>query len=290
MSQGYAAKLLMDASTFDANSEPYAMLSESLKQTVELDIDPSIRGTRSRSVERSGVSLKRVGGAVRMRPSPSELDNLLPRILGAAEDADEFALDESLPEFNMLVQRVGDIFQYNNCKIATARFSASEGQAVELEINVIGKTRTKEASFPSVAIDTDGYYSFWQGVLTLNSATYPINSFEVNIDNSIEALFENTVTASTIEATDRIVTLSVDTPFTAGASTLQDAIDNGENIAGSLVFTNGNQSLTFTFNALMAADEDPTVGSKNKIRYPITFQALRTGSSLELVVTHDSTT
>ncbi|MFG0240457.1 MAG: hypothetical protein ACF8CY_05345 [Gimesia chilikensis] len=83
MSQGSQTAIYMDpTSTIDGDSERYAFESESLKQTVELDIDDSLRGTRSRSKERTGISLKRVGGTINMRPSPAELDNLLPRILG----------------------------------------------------------------------------------------------------------------------------------------------------------------------------------------------------------------
>ncbi|WP_013626603.1 phage tail tube protein [Rubinisphaera brasiliensis] len=291
MSQGSQAKLLMDSvAPIDTNSESYAFISENLKQTVELDIDNSIRGTRSKAVERSGVSLKRVGGNIRMRPSPTELDNLLPRILGATEDSDSFALAETVPEFIVAINKVGSQYTYSGCKVGVATFTGSEGQAVELSLDVVGKTRAKSAagSFPSVAIDTDTYYTFWQGVLTLDSTEYNFRTFEVKIDNMAEVLFENSVTATTVEAADRMVTLTVDLPYDSDANSFQDDIDNAENISGSLVFTNGNQSLTFTFGALMAADEDPEVSGKSKIRYPISFTALTTGTTKELVVTHDS--
>lgn len=291
MSQGAFAKLLMDVdSTIDSSSESYSFISETLKQTVELDIDPSIRGTRSRAKERSGVSLKRVGGDITFRPSPTELDKLLPRILGAAESSDTFAVAETLPEFWVALYRVAGAYKYNNCKVGSARFSGSEGQALQLALSIFGKTRTKiEGAFPAVAIDTDSYYSFWQGVLTIDSEVYNFRTFEVGIDNLAEVLFENSVTATTIEAADREVTLTVDTPFGVPAEALQAKIDNAQTVSASLVFTNGGQSLTFTFPALMAADEDPSVSGKSKIRYPISFQALSSGSSKEIVITHDST-
>ncbi len=289
MSQGSQALMLMDTSaTFSVASEPYAFLTESLKQSVELNIDESIRGTRSRSKERTGVASKKVGGSISMRPSPAELDKLLPRILGAAESFDSFALAESLPEFWVYVQRDIEKYMYHNCKVGSATFSGSEGQAVQLAMEIFGKTRTKAGTFPAVALDTDNFYSFHQGVLTVNSVTHNFKTFEVKIDNLMEVLFENSVTATSVEATDRIITLSCDLPYNAAANTLQDAIDNGEKVSGSLVFTNGGQSLTFTFPALINTDEDPVIGGRGKIRYPITLQALQSGTSKELVVTHDS--
>lgn len=290
MSQGAFAKMLMDSvSPIDTNSEAYAFISESLKQTVELDIDPSIRGTRSRSKERSGLSLKRVGGDITMRPSPTELDRLLPRILGAAESTDSFAVAETLPEFLVSVYRVASTYTYAGCKVGSARFTGQEGQALQLIMSLLGKTRTKSAdAFPSVAIDTDSFYTFHQGVLTLNSVAHSFRSFELIVDNMMEVLFENSETATTVEAADRMVSLAVDVPFASAANTLQDAIDEAEDIAASLVFTNEGQSLTFTFPALMAADEDPVVSGKSKIRYPLNFQALQSGSNKEIVVTHDS--
>lgn len=292
MSQGAFAKMLMDATTsFDTESEAYAFISENLRQSVELDIDPSIRGTRSRAKERSGMSLKRVGGDITFRPSPTELDRLLPRMLGAAESTDTFAVAETLPEFSVLINKVAYAYQYDGCKVGTARFTGQESQAIQLALSLFGKTRTKVAtgSFPAVAIDTDTYYSFFQGVLTLDGDPYLFNQFDLLIDNLVEVLFENSVTASTVEAADRNVTLSVNVPFNSASSDLQDAIDNAETIAASLVFTNGGQSLTFTMPALMVPDEDPVVSGKSKIRYPLNFTALSSGSNKEIVVTHDST-
>ena len=289
MSQGSQALMLMETSaSFTTGSEPYAFLTESLKQKVELDIDPSIRGTRSRSKERTGISSKKVGGSVSMRPSPAELDNLLPRILGAAESVDSFLLAEGLPEFWVYVQRDVEEYMYNNCKVGSATFSSSEGQALELAMEIFGKTRTKAGTFPTVAQDTDNFYTLSQAVLTVNSVAYAFKSFDLKIDNLMEVLFENSETATSVEATDRIITLSCDLPFETDTNTLQDAIDDGEKVSGTLVFTNGGQSLTFTFAALINSDEDPSVGGRGKIRYPINLQALQSGTTKELVVTHDA--
>ncbi|MFG0240456.1 MAG: phage tail tube protein [Gimesia chilikensis] len=189
----------------------------------------------------------------------------------------------------MIVDRDTEVFQYEGCKINKATISGAEGQALKHALDILGKTMTDGGTAPAVAMDTDTHYAFHQGVFTYNSSTFKIKSVSVVIDNVIEALFENSVTATDVEATDRLVTLSADLQYNSDADTLRQAINNGEKVAGSLVFTNGNQSLTFTFPALIASDEDPVVGGRGKIRYPLNLQALQSGTSKEIVVTHDST-
>ena len=60
-------------------------------------------------------------------PAPDELDNLLPRILGAAAVGDVFDVAETLPSFTVFIDKVGDIFQYDDCKCNRATFRASAG-------------------------------------------------------------------------------------------------------------------------------------------------------------------
>ena len=82
---GHQAALGMgDASPVD---EGYEFIScDIAKQATHIETE-GIRGTRSRISETVVEGTYTVGGSIEMAPTPTDLDNLLPRILGAADAA-----------------------------------------------------------------------------------------------------------------------------------------------------------------------------------------------------------
>src|SRR5690242_859936 len=78
--------------TFDSSSEPYDPLYETLRKRGRIVGGNTIRGTRSQSYERTRYGAYPVGGRVAFNISPHDLDNWLPRMLGANESSDTFAL------------------------------------------------------------------------------------------------------------------------------------------------------------------------------------------------------
>src|SRR5580658_1278795 len=96
-SSGVFAKLAMDPSSITSGSEAYDFNSESLTQHVPLVLGDGISGTRSRLSSRVRQGVFDVGGSITLEPTPVELANLLPRILGAAGSGNTFALAETLP-------------------------------------------------------------------------------------------------------------------------------------------------------------------------------------------------
>lgn len=294
-SEGAQAQLAMDSAgtAIGSFSEPYDFLSENLKASQERIHSNSIRGTRSRPKERNRQGLRRVSGTITMNPSPTELDNLLPRILGAAEATDTFDVAETLPEFDVLIDRVSKRFNYTSCKVARATFSGSSGQPIQLVLDIVGKDfDNSDTAFPGLTFDTDAMYVFNDSSsgVTLEGSTREIQDFNLVIDNLVEARFRNSNTATDVTAQDRDITLSVTSPFTSSEIALfDDAVDDVDGATGSLVFTNGNQSLTFTFgNLLLMPAETPNVQGKQEIVLPQTYKAYKSGSTADLVVTHDA--
>lgn len=300
---GATAKMLADESNIDTMSTPIAFVRESLIATRELIEDPGIRGTRSRSKERVTRGLIRVGGQTVHQPSPAELDAMLPWLLGADESTDTFALAETLQEVNIAILRgsalaSAGMFTYGACKCGRWEFSGSEGSAIQLSCDWVGKTVTTAAgaSFPSVALDEDGVYIFQGGVLTLEGNTVQFSEFSLSCDNFAEAEFNNSQTATAIDALDRDITLNCNIPWDATEEANQWNVAEGDTLAegaaGSLVFSSNRsgQLLTFTFgNVKPAPLVDPQVGGKQKIRWPSTWKILKSSTTNELVVTHDST-
>lgn len=300
---GALAKLLADESTIDTMSTPISFISESLKASRELIEDPGIRGERARAKERVTRGLIRVAGQTVHQPSPTELDAMLPWLLGADESTDTFALADALQEVNFAILRGASLtsagmFTYSGCKCADWEFSGSEGQAIRLTSNWIGKTVAIAAgsSFPSVALDTDGVYLFTGGVLTVQGSTRRFSEFRLRGNNFLEPSFNNNQTAQDIDATDLDIQLEFNTPFIASHGedlfNTEQADSNADGAAGSLVFTSNRsgQSLTFTFANLKPMPlDDPTVGGKGRVRLPMVYKVLKSATTAPLVVTHDST-
>jgi len=277
-----------DSPTFDTSSEPFEFLSESLALAETFNYNDGIRGTRSRHGERVALTQQTVSGSLAMQPTPVELDLLLPRILGAAESTDTFALAETLPTFAVLVDRVTRRFQYTKCRVSKATFSASEGQPLSLSLEIEGKAETvSTTAFPALSIDAGGIYVFSQGVLTLASTAYEIKSFELVIDNALATdRYMNALTRDQLPATDRIVTLNTTHPFSTDEVALYQTGAAG--VAGSMVFTNGGVSTTFTLPNLKYPAQSPTVQGKGEIMLNLGGTAYKLGSTNELEVTHDS--
>lgn len=282
----------MDAvSPIDTSSEPFEFVSESLRQTIERSESEGIRGTRSRHGERVTQGLKRVGGSITLNPSPTELDKILPRILGAAESSDSFALDETLPEFLVCIDRIVKVHTYSGCKVSRATFAGSAGQKMTLTLDIVGKSESEgnAGTFPSITIDAEECYMVFQAVLTLDSTAREFESFSLVIDNMLDTKFRNSQTATDISPSDRMVELTLTTPYTSAESALYSTPAAGSvrltGISGSLVFTSGSNSLTFTLNSLKPQSQTPVVNARTgEVELQLVYRAYKTGSTNELVV------
>ncbi len=284
-SMGWQAKMAIDSTV------PLEFLSESMIEDEERLESEGVRGTRSRHGERVGAGLRRVGGAIRMNPSPGELDSLLPLILGAVEDEDSFAVADTLTEFDLIIDKVAKVFTYTDCKVASAVLSGQSGQKLELTLNLLGKTQTEgnAGTFPDLTIDLQDCYVFFQGVLTLGGTPYQFNGFNLTIENGIEPEFNNSQTATDLTPGDRIVTFETTLPYTSTEAGLYTAGRGAAGIAGSLAFTSGGRSTTFTLNSLKPNSRTPQVGGRNqRIKLERNYRAYMTGTTREIVVTNDS--
>ncbi len=291
-SVGSQALMAMDSvAPIDVSSTAIDFVSESLVGAKEHLNPTGIRGTRSRHKERTRAGLERVGGAITLEPSPTELDFLLPFILGGAEVAtDTFPLAETLPELHIGVRRVVKEFTYTGCKIVRAVFSGSEGSPLQLALDLVGKTSADAAvgtvTYPTP--DSDDMYVFTDSVLTLASGAREMSDFELIIENVHEDdRFTNSTTRTDVPIIDRNVLLNTTNPYDATNEDLHDQAVAGA--AGSLVFTNGARSITFTFANLKFPSLDPSVADRGEIPLVLNGRALQSGSDKEIIVVNDVT-
>lgn len=300
-SQGSQSKLLVDVdTTFDGSSERYEFLYETMQKQGRIIGARGITGTRSQAVERTRLGSYVTGGRLAMQANAGDLDNWLPRILGANESTDTFALAESLQEFYMLFDKVGGVFRYDSCYVDRAIFRSqagpgdSEAEFVEMILEIMATDEDPDQSWPGTApaLSTAANrqpYILSDGVLTVNGSPYPIKNFVLAIDNHLQPRWTNSLTPTAICPADRSVVLRTTNPFTSTEfAGLYDLAAAAGGVSATLVFTNGSYSTTFTMDGLQWADNSPQVRGKQEIPLTLDFFARMKGSDRELVVTNVS--
>jgi hypothetical protein len=290
-SMGHQSRLSLAAAgtAIGSYTESVEFVSETLQKRLTILETAGLRGTRSHPAERTRDGTYTVGGTLRFHATPALLDLLLPRILGADEASDLFAVAETLGEFDVLLDRVAKRFVYGGCKVGRAIFAGRAGGLLELALDLVGKTESTSATaFPAIAPPTDPPYVFQDGTLTLLGSSRRMIEFALTIDNGLVPRFTNSQSATDVFSTDRLVTLECRTPLSA------DEIDlYGQNVGGAgaatLAFVNGGYSTSFAIPKLQFPDTSPTVGGKGEITLHLRGTARRSGSTNELAITHDST-
>jgi hypothetical protein len=293
-SSGVFAKLAMDPSSITSGSEAYDFHNESLRQHVPLVISDGLAGTRSRLSTRVRQGVYEVGGSITLDPTPVELANLLPRILGAAASGNTFALAETLPSFVVGLNRVEKWFTYTGCYVTKATFRGTEKQLVSLTLDIIGTSEANAAAsgFPSLTLDSNPPYMFYDAAsgLSLQSSSRTFMAFELTIDNKIERRYANSQTLTAVLPEDREVMLKVTTPFTSSEIDLYTgplASATNDSGAGTLTFTNGSNSIEFSFADLKAELSTPVVTGRSEIKLETTYRALGAAGT-EISVTNVS--
>lgn len=291
-SMGTQARLSMAASgtAIGSYTEAHEFISESLRKTNSIVDTNGITGSRSHKSERTRLGLNVISGSINYPCSPSLMDLLLPRILGASASGTTFALAETLPAFDVLIDRIARRFVYGGCLVNKATFKFSPGEMVTLDLDILGSSETVSATaFPSITAPTDAPYVFSDVTGSFVGSSRTMTSLEITIDNALKARTSNSLNATDISPTDRIITVKATTPYTSSEADLY-----GQSLSGSAATvsaTNGNTSLTFSFGTIQFPDNAPVVSQRNgEIMLEITGTARKTGSTMELVVTNDSST
>jgi hypothetical protein len=290
-SMGHQSRLSMAAAGTAVGSytEAYEFRTEGLRAAREIVETSGIRGTRSMPIERTRDGTVRINGTIAFHATPAMLDLLLPRIMGSAEVADLFAVAETLPEFDVLIERVAKRFVYAGCKVARATFRATAGGALELDLEITGKSETVSATaFPAITAPTDPPYIWSDAVCTVEGSARVVTRWELSIDNQLNARFSNSNTATDIHTQGRVVTVSMTVPYTSDEVDLYNINSSGASGA-TFVLTNGGRSITFTIGALAVADSSPVVGGPGEILLEMNGIAKSSGSTKELSITSDST-
>jgi len=281
-SMGYACGV-------SVGSNPIAFLSHSIKETRPVINDESLRGTRTRPSERLRQGNISVAGALKLQPTPVELGEILKFLLNSAS---ALTLTDAMQDVTVVTNTPAATATFLG-RFTKGTFSCAPGEKLDLDLDFIGKTCTMTGGAAASATDltTAGYvmYDLGSGV-TIDGVAYAIDRFALSIDNKIKPTYMMGQTATDLEPTDRVIMLSIETKYTAteaGLLTLnQTGPTIGAPITASLAFTNGSNSITFTFGALAATSETVIVPGRDHLRQPLNYQAYGISTTKEMITTN----
>lgn len=248
-----------------------------------------IRGTRQHRAERVRRTQRQTSGTLQLAPVASELDLLLPWILGTAKtnDATPIPIAETVPARYIKTFRDGTKHLYDGLKVNRAVFSAAEGGPLGLSIDVLGVDEATDADTTETdTIDDDaGPYVLSDGALTVGGTSYQFRSVQIEINNALQVKFNNSATPTAIHATDLMIQVSLSLPYGDATALYGSAISG---VAVVATFTNGNRSLVFTLAGVAAPKQPLPIGQRAARDLNWTGMARRTGSTAPLTVTNDS--
>lgn len=285
---GVFNRLQYAASGVTTGATEFEFLEGSSIDLNEQFVDPNgLRGTRSHVSERVRRGLRRVDGTLVMAPTPVELVTLLPLIYGGTPSGTSYPLGESLTAFNLFPIRDGTVYTAQDCVVETATFYATEGGPMQLSVTVVGEDEVASGTAGSLAPDvTTGPFVLADAAVSVASGSREVSAFELTIQNVLEVKYRNSLTPTQIKATDRIVTLSLPISLGDGSALWGSAVAG---VAATITLTNGTVSLAFSLAAVQAPKSPLPFGQRGILDFPWRGVARKSGSTLELVTTLDST-
>ena len=263
-------------------------VSHDMKETREIVEDEGLRGTRTRALERIAVGQIKVGGSITMHPTPAEMAVVLPYVMGNSA----LVLTDPMQDVTIVIDTVTKLYTYVG-RFSSAHMTGEPGKMITLKLNFVGKTLVTASggslsAAPDITVRPYMFSDAGSG-LTIASTTYSIDKFDLGIDNKIEPTYMQGQTATDLEPTDRVVTLGVQTKYTTAESGLLDLAQAGPLIAtpltGSIGFTNGTNSMSFTFGALVAMSETVTTPGRQHLRLPLNYHCYGVSTTKEVVTT-----
>lgn len=278
--------------TFDSSSERWEFVTETLQGAGTLLESQTTLGTRFADVAQTRKGIKTYGGDIVFEPTKTWFDAWLPRILGANESTDVFAVAETLQAFGVMVYRTYITPTYSNCYVNRLSLRGSVGQLMQATVNVMGMSGST-GSKPTVALTYsdagDMPYAFSDGTLTLAGTSIPFTDIELTIENNLIVKHTNGVDPTSIcPGKARIMLrVKVDPNQTAVIDVVQSVATTG--ITGVFALTNGIASTTFTFGKLVKPDSQVTINSTSGIDFDIELEAKKNNSTAILSVTNEDT-
>lgn len=253
----FAAALPFDATT----ALCIEFQGEGLQSVREQYHPDVIRGQRSRPRELRREARVNVSGTITFPVTKTALISLMPHILGTAASGSGtagspyvFVIGQTLPEFQLLIQKVlgslgahtAEIFLYEGCYVSTAVFSAGQNGPLMLTLGIEAKRETpfadgalnvagtintganvcSTAGVPTSDPSTDPCFMFWetQGASSsfeLGGVEREAFDWSLSINNLLDTgRFMNSLYRSRIPTQGLDITMASNVGFTASEDDL----------------------------------------------------------------------
>jgi len=292
-SMAYLANMcIKNASSLGTGAAKMKYLTNGLKEMRPIEQNDGIRGTRSRNVADIAQGNINVAGQITVEPTPIELDRWLP-FMGFSVSTITWSLTETLSDLYIRTDMTAKVYDFLT-RISAWTLTLEPGKKWKLALDLVGKTLTVQSSGTSLSGSVDDLsrpYMMYDsgGGITIGGTLYDVDKLEIKCDHKIEPTFMSGQTATDLEPTDRIVTVTVQPKYTASETGLLDAAQALTSQAASLTLTNGGCSCAISFPALVADSQSVEIAARNaKLRLPLTYYAYKSSSTPEIGIVNDS--
>lgn len=289
---GVTSKLMIGTAS-GTPSVPLPFLSESLAMHKTIFDGNALAGTRTRFADRARQSIQPISGSLSLEPTPIEMQSILPWVLGGTPATTSYPLSDTLLTQSYWALRgvapsnAGKIFKYPVVGVNRGTFSANQGGPLAVNLDLVGTTEdsaTGGGSFPSYTEGVvAGPWMFHELVLTVNSSARKPKNISITIDNAVAAdRFFNSQALQTVQATDRIITVSHDFPY-GDEATAYGMVQTG--VTCVAVFTQGVYILTFNMPLVQYEDISPVVNDRGEQMLRLSGTARGTSAALDELTT-----
>lgn len=285
--------------------ERWDFLSESLRDRAKIEPNLGITGTLSQIGERTKETAHPVDGVLVSNPSPLWFHNWMSSILGGAGSTSlgvtTFLPANSLPDSDILLNKVNGIFQYNQCYVNRAIISGKSGRGetvspIQIALELVCKTETEQLisyTLPTTSLpvgDDARVYSFDADTalnFTIDGTPTDVEMkwFQLYIDNNITRRWVNSPNATSFCSGQRTIALRAGCAYTSANSGYRAKLQAG--VPGYLRFQISADYYTkFTFPNLKAFVPTPVVQGKQEIETDFPLIAYTLAGAPEVTVTN----
>ena len=311
VAQGAFSKLIVEPGasphTFDANSERYEFLGETLTTFQRLEISQGITGDLGQLASRVYEGATLVMGSLYLNPSPQYMANWLPRMIGPLDVA-TYKPTACLEQFGIMLQRDLEYeFELTDCRVARwvlegkrlGSIRQAEPNFLILRLDILGLTEVWDAvddwPSPEPSLGTTDPYTPYlfehsDSGITLAGSTRAVEWFRLTVDHGLAPRWRNSLTPKSVCSNGRAVHLDARVDWNDANDDLYSQTIAGA--AGSLALTIENMSTTFSFGNLKQQKESPTVRNKfSDILLPFNGRAFQTviGTPDDITAVNDAT-
>ena len=306
-----------DPAVFDDNSERYEILSERIVYVDNVVGSRGLTGTLDPIANHLRPGARVVMGQMLMEVGPYELANWLPRILGNDASGTTYTTttDHELKPFDVLIKRDINTLLYRHCVVSSAMFQGREGtldnpeqQVVRMGLSFIGveehclDTAVTPAPLawpdpePSLPVDQRLFWLHGDSQLEMDNPTataYPIDAFNLMIDNKLVYKTRNTLRVNTMRSSGREIRLQTPTPYTADTHSKYycDRFDGRgrlhfkgtKNLAGG---AEEDWITQFEFPRLYQTLKTPTAAGRGEMPLALDLTAYRTATTEPIIITN----